>query len=491
MVIPPCRVFLFLPLYTPNLKEKNMLGSAPYAFTAFVNFFWIAVFLLIGLVCRGLSKTLRKYLVPACAVGGILGFIAINTSIFSGMDFFAPDPKFMEFLVFHLFALSFTCFGLQGFGGGSNTPKSIMKGGCWMGIQTMGMSNLQCFVGILCIVGWNSIFNTNLFESSGFLVAQGFCAGPGAALATGAVWEQAGVNGMIGLGLAFAGIGYFLAMLVGVPVTFWVLRRTGRIAAVIPEEDQRGVYPENKRPAAGYLRFMGSNIDTMSFQASLIALSYGLSYLVISLLPLLGTPAPIMGMLWSLFPMVFCLPMGFLIREIFLVRVLKLSHLFDVECHQRLLGIIIDWMVIAALLSIQLHILREWFGPIILISFAATLATILYLWFLCRKHKEYGAERFLVLLGGGLGTITTGLVLMRMTDPEFKSTIPYELSLCPLFSIILGFPLMPLTMPIYNGQAIYGSSWLNLLILSFIYIIIVTIILKLPFWKMEGKVANF
>lgn len=467
------------------------LGLAPFPFGFIVSLMWIAIFLLLGIVIRGLVPYCRKYLVPACMVGGIISFLFMNFVPLDWLGFFRPSTADMEFLVYHLYNLSFCCFGLTGFGTGSGkAPSKIIKGAVFLGGASAICSAAQIVLGTGTIAGYNLLTGSNLLESGSILASQGFIAGPGQAMAIGAVFEQAGFPGMRGLGLAFAAMGFIAATIFGVPAANWVMRKTGRhVAGAIPEDEQYGIYKDGHEPAAGKLRFMSSNVDSMTFQVCLILLTYGLAFGFVMGIRSTGLFGPRgMGIFWSMLATIVCLPVGLIIRSI--LNRTSAGHLFDQGCHSRLLNILIDLMALAALAGISIHVVRDWWVLLAVLTLVLGFGSIAALWLVFHKMKEYGPERFLVVLGCATGTVTSGLVLVRMIDPEFKSPIPIEVGVMPLISMGISMPLMPILLPLQFGQ-VYGGSIVPFVIYNIVFAAAWFIVLKLPFWKMNGKESVF
>ncbi len=468
------------------------LGLAPFPFSFIVSLMWVAIFMLVGIALRGLIPFCRKYLIPSCMVGGLVAFFFMNFLPLDWLDFMRPNTRDMEVFVFHLFNLSFVCFGLSGFGSNpANTPKSIVKGAAWLSFNNGVVNALQSYVAIGIILVYNIVMGTQLLESAGNIASQGFIAGPGAAMAMGAVFEQAGWANMISLGLAFSASGYLFSIILGVPAANFVMRKLGVVkAGHIPEDEQYGIYKPGKEESAGLLRFMSSNVDSMTFQICLILLTYGLAYGVVMLVRATGIFGPQgMGILWSFLAFLFCMPVGLIMRSI--LNRTPAGHLFDTGCHTRLLGIIIDLMALSALAGISMNVLKEWWVLFILLSIGMGLVSIIYLWYRCRYLTEYAGERFLVLVGTTLGTITTGLVLMRMLDPQFESPVPFEIGLNGMVGMIVSLPLMPFTQPLAYGQVFHRGGVEMPLIALTIGFVLYLVLLALPFWKMTDKVPKF
>ncbi len=469
----------------------GQIGQSPYPFEVLVAFFWMAVFLIIGTVMRAKIPLMRRWLVPACMSGGVVGAILINLGCFDMLGPLKPNAQVMSAVVFHLFALSFCCFGLSGFGNSAgSTPLRIIKVTFWFLFIMGGVGYLQTAMGMSVIYGWNSIFGTNIYESVGVLLNRGFSQGPGAALSVGAVWEQAGWSGMVPLGLAFAAMGYVAAVIAGVPLTSWLMRKTKMVVdGEIPENELKGVYEVDCGPSGGCLTFISSNIDTFSFQAALLFLTYGLAYGVITLLGFVLSPG-IMGMAWSLFAFFFCLPVGIVISEVLMKRVFKIGHLHSQDMHSRLLGFIVDFMAVGALLAVEITAIGNYLAIMLVLSVLCTILTGSVLWFGCRKLKEYAPHRFMAMFGNATGTVTSGLVLVRMMDPEFRTPVPFELGLVGACGMVM-LPITMAVIPLEFGQALGTTPWWYALFATLGIGTLFISISLLPIWGLRGKDVKF
>ncbi len=102
-------------------------------------------------------------------------------------------------------------------------------------------------------------------------------------------------------------------------------------------------------------------------------------------------------------------------------------------------------------------------------------ALIIY-WAVYRAFDDYPFERFIGIFGEKTGTVNSGLVLIRVTDPNFKTNAAEDLIYGGAITIFLGLPLLvvmnfPMTM--FNNSlrgyvitlGIFIAYWLFLLIL--------------------------
>lgn len=467
------------------------LGGAPFSFSMMISITWVGVFLAIGLLIRMRVKFVQKYAIPSCLIGGLLGCICFNLGLFDNLGRFRPNPEDLQLFVFHIFNFTFVCFGLTGLGAGgskekSSSGKQVVKSATAMAFANAALGKVTIMGGMLIIVAYNLIMGTNLLESAASLMSSGFVAGPPTAMATGVVWQQAGFPGMANLGLTYGAMGYIFSILVGVPVANMIMKRRGLDTTKIVQgkDELQGVYEADKRPSAGTLRLMESNMDSMSFQVMLIFITYLIAYAGVSILQLF-LPPNIMGIFWSMFAFLFCLPAGLIVRTVFLRRVFKADHLFDAGCQARILGVIVDLLGLASLLAIQIAVLREWWGVLIITSTWCGLATAIFLRLWTKNQTAWADERWLAFLGTATGTVTSGLVLLRMIDPDFKSPVPIELGIMALPNLLITVPLMPITLPYSYAQVFWHEPWTVVFGLNAVLFLVYGIGMMLPIWGLH------
>jgi ESS family glutamate:Na+ symporter len=78
-----------------------------------------------------------------------------------------------------------------------------------------------------------------------------------------------------------------------------------------------------------------------------------------------------------------------------------------------------------------------------ILAVAGLVSTYLYNYFIARKFfKGYAEEQFLAMYGMLTGTASTGMILLREIDPDFKTPVADNLVYQNFPAIVFGFPLM-------------------------------------------------
>ena len=152
------------------------------SFSGILIFALLVTFILMGTIIRARVKALGKPLIPASLIGGIIGFILINSHLTLGYT----SEDFTVF-TFHFFTLSFMSLVLTG----KETQQSkapVFLGGSWLALIWVISLAMQAILGLGVIQAYNLSADVPLSEFLGIMVTHGFTQGPGRPLP----WETSG-----------------------------------------------------------------------------------------------------------------------------------------------------------------------------------------------------------------------------------------------------------------------------------------------------------
>lgn len=413
--------------------------NIPFPFQPMLTFGFLSIMLLIGIFLRNKLRFFQYFLIPSCLVGGILGLIFVSTGIVK------IEASTLETFAYHFFNISFISVGLSGSNENEKNKirgKDYIRGSAWMAIVQSISFSLQAVIGggIVLLLG---LFGMKLFPTFGFLVSLGFEEGPGQALSFGKVWETVGFEHAATIGLTFAAIGFLFSFFVGVPIANWGIRKgyTNQTPSSLPKHFLKGIIPkEQKKESAGNLTMHSGNIETLAFHAALIGLIYILAYGVTILLGKI-LPPDVAKMLWGFFFFI-GMAIAFLVKII--MKRLKIDHLVDSGLQRRITGLAVDYLIVATVMAIQVVILWKYIIPVSIIALAGGLVTTFLVIYLGRRLWTYNIERSVTIYGAVTGTVSSGLLLLRIVDPEFKTPVAIEVGLMNLFMvpIILGYGIL-------------------------------------------------
>lgn len=176
-----------------------------------------------------------------------------------------------------------------------------------------------------------------------------------------------------------------------------------------------GLVKENDRSAFGENTVNAMSIDTLTWHFSLILVAVGMAY---------GINAG----LKALFPAVSFPVYGLaLLCSIMLQRILKIVRLdefVDKKIITHIGSSATDYLVAFGVASINISVVVKYLVPIAVISVVGFAFVIAWFWIVSpRFFRNYWFERGIYIFGLSTGVMATGVILLRVTDPEFKSGV--------------------------------------------------------------------
>jgi ESS family glutamate:Na+ symporter len=448
--------------------------QSPFPFQSVLLFGFLSALLLIGIGLRAKIPFFQRFLVPGCLLAGLLGLILTN------MGWIPFDFSRMETFAYHFFNISFISVGLTGNNPRQrepDKPKGLMKGSLWMALTQGVVFPLQAVVGGLFVMALGAV-GMDLFPTFGFLAPLGFEEGPGQALSIGKAWEAFGFENAATVGLSFAAIGFFFAFFVGVPLVNWGVRKglSVRGKEPLPPGMPAGIVPPgHEKERAGQLTLHSGNADNLAFQAALVGLVLLGTYAFVSLLGRV-VPLDVAKMLWGFF---FIFGLGFALLLRGGMAKVGVARLMDPGIQRRITGWAVDFLIVSTVAAIQLPVVWQYIIPIVAISLTAGFMTLGVVLYLGKRTTAYNLERSVAIYGTVTGNISSGLLLLRIADPEFSTPVVIEMALMNVVSIpIIGACLVLLNGPIWWDWSVA----LAVLVFSAIALVCLSLIRAFGLW---------
>ncbi|MBQ8684664.1 MAG: hypothetical protein IJ514_00640 [Clostridia bacterium] len=415
-------------------------------FSVWGTFNLIAVLLISLLVANILKKTvkfLRVSLIPTSVLGGLLllavaaVYGAITDENMFDTAFFGGDgASGLEIITYHALALGFIATGLK------ISDKKITKERSVeifnTGVTTVSTYLVQGVVG-LGITLIASLIMTDFFAAAGVLLPFGYGQGTGQALNYGSIYESDyGFVGGKSFGLTIAALGFLSASIGGV-IHLNILKKKGKIK-LEPLMDEKlsseSVQEDGDIP-------MNGSMDKLTVQIALIALTYLVSYLIMWGLGLLlpGMRSVVYGFNFLIGVLVAALVKAVL-KGLRKKKILKKKYVNNFLM-TRVSNACFDVMVVAGIAAIRLDVLKSYWLVIIILGVVGAFITYYYNLFVARKlFKNYSEEQFLMMYGMLTGTASTGVILLRELDGDFKTPVADNLVYQNFPAIVFGFPMM-------------------------------------------------
>ncbi len=438
--------------------------------------------LLAANILRRCVGFLRNSLIPASVLGGgililIVGvYKAFTGDILFDTEFFGGSgTNDLEVITYHTLALGFIASAFK-----PSKTKLTKKRAVEIfntGVTTVSTYLLQAVFGLgISIVA--AMLVSGFFPAAGILLPFGYGQGTGQALNYGGIFENDfGFSGGKSFGLTIAALGFLSASIGGV-IHLNMLKRKGKIKLVAAKDRalrSEEIQSDDEIP-------MQESIDKMTIQIALIAVAYMLAYLLMWALGLLlpGLKSVIYGfnfLLGVLTATLVKLLMGWLKKKHVLKKEYTNSFLMT-----RASNFFFDIMVVAGIAAIRFSVLKDYWGIILIMGVVGLVITYIYNYYVAKKlFPEYAEEQFLTMYGMLTGTASTGVILLREIDGDFKTPALDNLVYQTFPAIVFGFPMMLL------ATLAPVRPVLTLLILVVFFVVMNVILFRSRIFKRRGS----
>lgn len=430
----------------------------------------LGAFLLLGVFIRANVKAFQKTFIPAGVIGGalllILGPQGVNILPVPA-EWFKIYSLLPGILIVPVVAS--VPLGLSIGTGKKNGESDVLKNIIPLIGIGLGVSMLQFAVGY----GTHVLFaGQDLYDVFGIELAIGFVGGHGTAGTLGNIlsslnlpyWEISQ-----GVAITTATFGIVGGILIGIVLINWAARNGQTVLlkkpADIPEPIRVGYEKDiSKQSSIGRETTMSSSIDTVAFHAALIFVACGLAYILINIMKTLKIPVLSSISVWAYAMIVMFVIWGIMVK-------LKLDYLVDSKVKSKISGSFTEYAVIAAIASLPIKAVATYIVPILVMVIIGYIVTTGALVFFCKRYlKGYWFEQMIGTLGMSTGVFLTGVLLLRICDPELKSPALANYSLSYTVTSIIYFAMLNLfiMLPMSSGAGVTAAVALGLAIVALV-----------------------
>ncbi|MGI9627519.1 MAG: sodium/glutamate symporter [Longimicrobiales bacterium] len=419
-----------------------------------IAFGGLGVLLLAGLLLRTWVGPLRKLLLPVSVIGGFVG-LAIGPY---SADWVSPEVmEVWASLPGVLINFVFACLFL-----GVVLPSGrefVHLGGPLLrfsAITSLG----QYAVGLLLTwVLLEPVFGTS--ELFACVLEVGFAGGHGTAAAMGPVFDELGFEAGAALGQMSATVGIVVAVVSGIALIHWGMARghTTEIAGAaggLQLEDAQAFVAEDQRRPNAYETVRPAAIDTLTLHVAITGVAVLLGWIMLT--GLRATHDSLSG--FPLFPL--AMVGGMLVQ--FVARRTGTVVYFDRSTFQRIMGLSLDLLIVAAIASLRLDLFLQNLIPFSLLMLAGILWVVVAFVFIApRLMERHWFEQTITAYGSSTGVTAIGLMLMRIVDPENRTPAAEAFAasrivVSPIFGGGLLTASVPLLMAGFGLPAMFGAT---------------------------------
>ncbi|MEI0607917.1 sodium/glutamate symporter [Brachyspira pulli] len=434
----------------------------------------LSVLLLIGVFLRAKVKLFQKLYLPASVIGGFIGLL-ISPEILGRLSSFSISEEWIKTYSLLPGVLSIPIFAAIPLGMFLNENKNIKS--LYPTKVLIGFGIFQCASMAQSAIGYatNMLFtkidpSLNMYRTFGYELSAGFAGGHGLAAATGKLLEGFGIAQWEiaqGVALTTATIGLVGGMIFGIIFINIAVRtnKTNVIKKIINDKDDNNSINKidknmevgynndiTKQASLGRETFLSSSIETITFHLAIIFSVCGLAFIVLNAIKKLGIPGLDVLPVWT-YSMIIMFALNILIKKF------KLAWMVDAKVKAKIIGTLSDFAIVSAITSLPIKAIIHYITPIIVMCVVGFIATYLIVFIFNNMlfKGDYAFERAIISWGTLTGVLITGMTLLKICDPEYKSPALTEFS--------LGFSLMSVTgllvVPILNTVLAVGSTWDN------------------------------
>jgi len=455
-----------------------------WEFSVWGGFSILAVLLISLMFANFLKKAvrfLRVSLIPTSVLAGVIllvissvyhaifGEVMFDTAFFGG-----NGMADMEVITYHALALGFIASTLKTSENKMTKKRSVEIFNT--GVTTVSTYLLQGVVG-LGVTILIALILDGFFPAAGVLLPFGYGQGTGQALNYGSIYEaDYGFVGGKSFGLTIAALGFLSASIGGV-IHLNILKKQKKIVILDESENSPHVEFQSNNEIA-----INGSLDKLTVQIALIAISYFTAYLLMYGLGLLlpGMKSVVYG-----FNFLIGVLMATLVKAV--IKTLQKNKVMKKQYTNNFLldrvgNTCFDVMVVAGIAAIRLDLLKQYWWILLLLGVVGLLITYFYVRFASYTlFPEYREEQFLAMYGMLTGTASTGIILLREIDGEFKTPVADNLVYQNFPAIVFGFPLMLL------ATLAPKDPYLTLLLLFLFFVAMSLILFRSKIFKKKIK----
>ena len=411
----------------------------------------LCILLLIGHWLRAHVRALQWLYLPACVIAGLIGLAALSGleglhGWVTNAEPSAPVPAWHAWVTVSwqevatwkaawkplpgmLINVVFACLFM-----GVTLPKFtslLRRGGVQLAYgQVVAWGQYVVGVGLVLFLLGGMFGLPDVF---GGILPVGFEGGHGTATGLGETFEKLGWPDGQDFALASATGGIISAIVVGMVLVNiatrrgWTARRKGVSPADVPEDDTLAIIPVDRRPSAGKLTVKSDAIESFTLHLALVGVAILIGYVLkqaIAQLDLLYTmPGDQKGRagLFSSIPLFPLCMVGGLVIQIWEQKFDR-HKIIDLGLIRRIQNSALDFLVAAAIATIGLSVIRKGLAPLgILIAAGIAWNVLCVLVLAPRLLPDAWFERSIAEMGQSMGVTATGLLLLRVVDPDYES----------------------------------------------------------------------
>ena len=442
--------------------------------TLLVSFAILGILLVAGTILRLYVPFIKKFFLPASLIAGIIGLLlgpsVLNVIPQNIVNCWSSLSGKLIVLVFAPMLM-----GKREASGKKYVRKSF-NGVCF----AWGCSMAQYAIPLLLTaLLFTPLFDTNSLFGTSF--ESGWCGGHGTAAGMSAVFESLGWTEGQSIAVTNATFGLLCGVFGGIVLVNIAARRgwakyIGNGNSLSIKNTEKELYNDENKATDTKLSVSGKVIDNFAFHAAILSIAIFLGWIIAYLLKTYLS----LNLNWFTTSML----AGGLVQLV--LNRTPWGDAVDTKVYSRIQGIALEFLVAGAVASLNLKVIADNILPIAIASVIIFAFMVFYTIFYARGifGKDW-FESSILNYGMCSGVVATGMLLLKVCDPENKSeALPLYAVRAPFISMVVGGGVVTSMMPVWVAQ--FGALPVALVTLGvFIVLSLLPIILRT--WYKKGS----
>lgn len=439
----------------------------------------IGVLLVISTIIRLKIFFFRKAFIPASLIAGILGLM-LGPYVLHVIpaDMMGSIGKLPSQLIVVVFACMF--LGMKKNRVEKHLVHDVTSSVLWTWAASFQQFAIPCLLASLVftpLMKINPLFGA-VFEA-------GFAGGHGTASGMRELFKNPEIFNWIDggdLAMTTATIGLLMGILGGIIIINYAVHKKYTKVLAEPISSTNNVeefFAEEERKPAAYTTIRHDVIEPFAFHLGIIGIAILIGRALVwnfgKVFGYTGLP---------LFP--FAMIGGWLLNII--IQQTSLTKLLDRNTFQRIQGMALEVLIVAAMASIKIPVVIKYWLPLLVTSMAILAALLTWMFLVCPHiFSDNWFELAITHYGVKTGVAAVGYMLLRTVDPKIETDAGTIYALgTPFTSAFIGGGLVTTAVPYliqYIGALYTGLAFLCANILVFI-------VLRLFFWNKNAKAVQ-
>lgn len=421
--------------------------------------------LFVGKLLRIKIRLLQKFHIPAALIAGFIG-LALGKFGLNILPFSGEASSYASILIAILFATLF--LGTQK----RVSAKIVLRNVGDTFLVNYAAETAQFAIFTLIGATFFGLIFPGIHKGFTLMLPAGFIGGHGTAAAIGSAFEAAGWADATSIGQTFATIGLLCGIILGVVFINIAVRKgyTRKIKSTseMGQDYHSGLLEIGERPSIGSETVSNMSIDPITWHLVLVLISVGGAYWVNSLLAKVFPQVsfPVYGL---------ALIVSFVVQRI--MRLLKLEQYIDKKVITHIGSSATDYLVAFGVATINIKVVLKYWLPILVLVVLGILIVVFFLFVVSPKlFHNYWFERGIYIFGMSTGVMSTGVILLRIIDPNFETGVLEDFGLAWVLMTFVDLALVSLTpmlimqgWGLITGIVLLVSVFLALIICARIY----------------------